>query len=400
MPQRKKPATRKRPDPTNEEILRLEALTASLKQENRDLERKLKLSFKEGHIFAEAAELIRETVSPLRPINVRKIEDKDNEAHNCDLVLLLSDEHADQIVTASGTWGLEQYDFNIFRVRLERLLSQTIKYATEHLPRHKFERLWVLKLGDTVNGDIHGAGPKNHFKNTIKAALAVGDVEAQFVQALTPYFPGGVHVVGVSGNHPRKSMRKDYGGPHDNYDYLVTAQMAARLADEIDAGRVSVHAPESWTAFVEIRGRVWALNHGDDVKGFAGFPWYGFDRKNNRVQALLARFDRKVDYFCYGHYHTNASFVSGGAQSIHSGAWPMTDPFAINAVNAGNEPVQTLYAVDDKFGIVLPIPIYVRDIDTEKQFRQGKFDPELGRNLLINKITPDKSPGSLSLYKP
>lgn len=372
-------------DPTNEEILRLERQLHSAKQDVSALKSKLSKSHEEGTLFLELADVIRESAEPLPPVHLHVTERPDT--GEFDLVLILSDEHADQVVTSAGTWGLEQYDFNIFRCRLQRLLEQTINYVTVHLPQHKFGRLWVFKLGDAVNGDIHGSGTKNFFKNTIKAALATGDVEAQFVQALVPYFPGGVHVVGVSGNHPRRSMRKDYGGPQDNFDYLVVAQIAARLAGEIEDGRVTVHTPDAWTAFVEVRGKLWALNHGDDVKGFAGHPWYGFDRKNNRVQAMVSRFDQKIDFFAYGHYHTDIKFVSAGATSIHSGAWPMTDPFALNALSAGNEPVQTLYVVGEGRGINLTIPIYTRDVNAERAYRAGEWAPTLGETLTIDRIT-------------
>lgn len=377
----------KKIDPTNAEILRLGQQLTVKTDVIGALTKQLKASQRAEVLFQELAGVIHETTSPLKLIKDIRIV-RSGDSGEFDLVILLSDEHADQVVSRSGSWGLEYYNFNIFRCRLQRLLEQIIKYATIHLPRHRFVRLWVLKLGDAVNGDIHGSGPKNHFGNTIKASLATGDAEAQFVAALVPYFEGGVHVVAVSGNHPRRSMRKDYGGPHDNFDYLVVSQMAARLSDYIAEGKVTVHAPEAWTAFVEIRGKLFCLNHGDDVKGFAGHPWYGFDRKNNRVQAMVARFNQRIDFFCYGHYHTDIGFPSAGARSLHSGAFPMTDPFAINALAAGNEPVQTLYVMDDKIGRVMDIPVYTRNEKNEQLYMAGKYNPSIGQNLLINTITP------------
>lgn len=385
-------------DHTDQRILDLERELDRAKETSRIFGDKLKKSRKAEDLFIDAAAVIRAHTVPLRPIASTPTVVKDGAA-DCDLVLLLSDEHADQQITAAGTWGLERYDFNVFRCRLDRLKRQTINYAVKHLPRHEFRRLWILKLGDSVNGDIHGKGPKNFFGNTIKAALSVGDAEAQFVQSLIPHFSGGVHVVSVAGNHPRRSMRKDYEGPNDNFDYLVSTQMATRLQREIDAGRASVHIPDAWTAFVEIRGRVWALNHGDDVIGFAGIPWYGFERKNNRVQNLTARFDQKISYFCYGHFHTPMSFPSGGGESIHSGAWPMTDPYAINKLSAGNEPRQTLYAVDDELGVILTIPIFTRNAEKESRCLAGEYEPEIGNRLIIDSVTTDRDVGEFPLYR-
>ena len=260
-----------------------------------------------------------------------------------------------------------------------------------HLPRHAPERLWIFKLGDSVNGDIHGHGPKNHFPNTIKSAIAVGDAEAQFVQSLIPYFSLGVHVVGVSGNHPRRSEKKDYEGPHDNFDYLVGVQMATRLQGEIHAGRCSVTLPESGSAYVEVRHMLWGLSHGDDTTGYTGLPWVGFDRRNNRVQTLLGRVDRRADAFCYGHYHTPAAFPSAGAVSFHSGCWTAADPYAINRLAAGGEPQQTLVVVGDKprvRGILLPIPLYTRQKKPKRSTAKGSTRPSSAKKTRSTSSVP------------
>lgn len=385
-------------DPTNEEILRLERKLTIVTRDAGDLRAKLTKSHTEGALYELAAEAIRSHTTPLKGVTIRP-QPSGSGDNEFDLVILLSDEHADQRISAAGTWGLEYFDFNMFRCRLQRLLQQAINHVTIYLPAHKFNRCWVLKLGDGVNGDIHGHGPRNHFGNTVKAALATGDTEAQFVAALVPYFPGGVHVVAVSGNHPRRSSKKDFEGPQDNFDYLIATQIATRLTNLISDGNVSIHVPDSWTAFVEIRGRIWALNHGDDVIGFAGIPWYGFDRKNNRVQALVASFDQKIDYFAYGHYHTALSFPSGGAQSLHNGAFPMTDPYALEHVAVGKPPKQMIYTVNDERGITLPIPIDLRDPKLEQAFRRGEYEPELGKNLIINQVTTPSTEGKFDIYR-
>lgn len=385
-------------DPTNQEILKLERKLTIANQDIGTLRAKLNKSHTEGALYELAAEAIREYTTPLEGIKV-KAQPSGSGDNEFDLVILVSDEHADQQISAAGTWGLEYFNFRVFRCRLQRLLQQAINHVTIYLPAHKFHRCWVLKLGDAVNGDIHGHGPRNYFGNTVKAALATGDTEAQFIAALVPYFPGGVHVVAVSGNHPRRSAKKDFDGPQDNFDYLVATQIATRLQKIRDAGQVSIHVPDSWTAFVEIRGRIWALNHGDDVVGFAGIPWYGFDRKNNRVQALVASFDQRIDYFCYGHYHTALSFPSGGAQSLHNGAFPMTDPYALEHVAVGKPPKQMIYTVNDERGITLPIPIDLRDPKIEQAFRRGEYEPELGKGLIIDQVTTPSTEGKFDIYR-
>lgn len=379
----------KKADP--KEIAILERKIVALKDELSEAKKKLLYAHREESLFERLAGEIIRNVPPFPRSTVCIDVGKSREATPVDAVLLLSDEHADSVISRAGTWGLEQYDFNIFRCRMHRLIKTIEKFVTVHLPMHRFDKLWIFKLGDALQGDIHNASLRNHFQNTIKAALAVGDVESQMVQSLSKYFPGGVHVIGVSGNHTRQVIngaKKDYFDPHGNFDYLVMTQIATRLRDDIEPGRVSVIAPNSYTAYVEVRGRIWALNHGDEVRGFAGHPWYGFSRRNNRVQALVARKDMRVKYFCYGHYHTQVEMQEADAESIHAGNWTLTDQFAVNAIAAGSEPIQPLYIVDDKYGKIMSIPIYIRDDDAEESYMKGEWEPEIGQNLILDYVTP------------
>jgi hypothetical protein len=374
------------------EIIFLEREVISLRDKLSAATRKLKLAHRQETLFISLAGVIKEEAHPLPYVEVDSSAwvSKREKTTSVDAVLLLSDEHGDSIVKSAGTWGLEEYDFNIFRCRMSKLVKTVADFATIHLPKHNFRKLWIFKLGDSVQGDIHGKADRNYFPNTLKAALAVGDVEAQAIAALAPCFPEGIHVVGVSGNHPRRSVKKDFDDPNNNFDYLVMSQIAARLDNYIKEGTVSVVAPESYTAYVEVRGKIWALNHGDDVKGYAGHPWYGFSRKNNRVQALVARKGLRIKYFTYGHYHTAIEMQEADAESLHAGAWYLTDAFAINKLAVGSEPVQPLFVVDEDHGRILSIPIYVRNEDAEERYRAGEWEPELGKHLTIDTLTGEE----------
>jgi hypothetical protein len=164
-------------------------------------------------------------------------------------------------------------------------------------------------------------------------------------------------------------------------------QIATRLEKEVERGTINVFAPEAYTAYALIRGQVWAMNHGEDVKGYAGHPWYGFSRRNNRVQALVARKNMRIKYFTYGHYHTSVEMQEADAESLHAGAWYLTDDFAINALAVGSEPVQPFYVIDDDHGKILSVPIYVRDDDKEEAFREGSWEPPFGKNLIIDSLS-------------
>lgn len=299
-----------------------------------------------------------------------------------DLVAPLADEHSDLVISGASTWGLERYDFNVFRIRLERYAKVLAAYVAHHLPRYAFKRLWTFSMGDKVHGNLPnspGQKYRNFHANDIRATIAVAEAEADWLARMLDHVEEVIWV-GVSGNHARQTPKKDYADPHDNLDFLATAYIAARLRNYVEEGRLTIHAPRSWTAYVDVRGRTNALNHGDDVTGTWGIPWYGFSKKENRVQSLVAQKDQRVDFFWYGHFHSDTARTENMARSIHAGNWFVTDPYALNKLAAGGEPVQQAQVFDDELGRILEIPVYVRDAGREEAYWRGQYMPTIGRD--------------------
>lgn len=372
-------------DPGHPDLQRAYQTIHELREEGRLLRSELRVARKEESVFERAAALIREYTRPI-PYVAHPREPVEAGLFDVDALVMLSDEHADQVITGAGTWGIERYNFDVFRCRLARWVEVIASYCSRHLPRYNFRRLWVAKLGDAINGPIHDAEYRNAFANSVRAALAVGDTEGQAIASLVPYFSEGVHVVCIPGNHPRLTKRKDYDDPHSNLDFLVATQLHMRLKEFVEAGKITVHVPRAYTAYVEICGHLCALNHGDDVIGTWGIPWYGFARKENRVQALVARHNARVRYFLYGHYHTPIERREGDSESLHAGAWMMTSPFAIEKVSGGTEPTQQLYVIDEPLGRIMSIPIFVRNPEREDQMRRGEWDPPFGSRTVLDEV--------------
>lgn len=369
-------------DPNHPEVRRLEKELRAQTVEASRLREKLDTFNDQETVFDRMAATLNEIVAPLKLVPY-KAAPRVKGAHPVDMVVALTDQHADEVIHGASTWGLERYNYDIFCLRLERWQKLVLEYATGvHLPQHKVERVHVFHLGDALHGDIHEHKHQNHFGNTMRAAIAVADAQSEAVAGLLEHIPY-INLVGVSGNHARTTAKKNMDDPHDNYDFMVLALMQARLSHYVAAGRLDIHAPRSWSAFVDVRGKVMALNHGDDVKGTWNIPWYGFSKKASRVQALVARAQERVDFFWYGHYHTDVAATEAGSRDVHSAAFTLTDPFALNAVSAGGEPMQSAMIVDDHEGMrsrLLDLPIWLRHEWTETQYWEGKLQPRLGRS--------------------
>lgn len=373
-------------EPTHPQLRELERKNKEQAADLSVLNQKLAKADATRTLVQQLTGIIKEEIQPWEPKKL-VLAAQPKAGFPVDAAVSLSDEHADEVIAADATWGLERYNFDVFRIRLERWTKVTAAYLSQHLPRYKFERLWIHKLGDSQHGNLHLPGQKyrNHFGNDLRAAIAVGEAEADAIEKLLAVVPE-VIVVSVPGNHPRQTPRKDYGDPHDNLDYLVTVVIQLRLRKYIEEGRVQVHAPRSYSAYTEIRGRVNALNHGDDVQGTWGIPWYGFSKHESRVQALVARVAQRVDFFWYGHFHTDVGVTENGSRALHAGAFTLTDDYVINKLKAANEPSQLLEIFDEPKGRILEVPIYLREPELEARYWAGSYQPGIGRRSALTDL--------------
>ena len=376
-------------DPNHPELRRLERETKEHTRTITKLQQQVNAADEKQTAFEQLAATLESVVEPLEAVTPAvDFGAATKDAHPVDLVAQLTDQHADEVVTGPQSWGIERYNFDVFCLRLEKWATLIAEYATIHLPRHKVERLHIFHTGDATHGMMHDNKHRNFFGNAMRAAIAVADAQSEALAFLLQSVPY-ISMVGVSGNHPRMTIKKDHVDPHDNFDFMVVALMAARLSEYIKAGRLDIHAPKSWSAFVDVRGKIMALNHGDDVIGTWGIPWYGFAKKQARVQAMVGKKDAAVDFFWYGHHHTDVAITENNARAVHSGAFTATDAWTLEKLSSGGEPMQPLMVVDDRPGMrarLLDIPIWLRDPKVEAAFWAGKVKPTFGRTNTLTQI--------------
>ena len=376
-------------DPNHPELRKLERALSQSKKDATRLAEQLAAYDAKQTAFEQLADTLDQVVEPLEYVEPKiDFETAVTDQHPVDMCVTLTDEHADEVIRGPATWGLERYNFDVFCIRLERWARMIVEYATMHLPKHKVERLHIFKLGDAQHGDGHNNKYRNHFGNSMRAAVAIADAEAEAIAWVLQYVPY-ISLVSVPGNHPRTTVKKDHVDPHDNFDFMVTALIAARLSEYVKEGRIDIHAPKSWSAFVEVRGKVMALNHGDDVVGTWGIPWYGFSKKQARMQSMVGRKDARIDFFWYGHHHTDIGVTENGARAVHSGAFTMTDGWTAEKLGAGGEPMQAMMIVDDHPGMrcrLADLPIWLRSPAIESKFWQGKLKPTFGRTNTLTQL--------------
>lgn len=352
-------------DPTDIRIIELESEVQSLRQERTHARKLANASKTERGIYRAVVDEMEKRVTPLtidykkRPTGVGKVG-KINEA----LVLHLSDGHHDQNVRPDECGGLESHDFPTAVRRGERYVDIAIDYALNTLKSYNFEELWLLAYGDHTSGEIHGSVQRSYFRNQFKNSFAIGQLHAAMIAELAPYFPK-VNVLYLPGNHGRRSIKKDFHGAHDNWDYAVakTAEFHLKNADN-----VSFVIPDAFSANIAIRDVGFHVFHGDDVMSHQGVPWYGLEKRTRKVAAIshITGLPR-VRYAVCGHFHKPGTIGDMDGEMIINGPWVATDAYAYNRFAGYTRPTQLMHGVNSNHGITWRLGIHPRN---EKSFKE------------------------------
>jgi hypothetical protein len=362
-------------DPTDERVMMLESEIAHLQDERNIMRRQVKAMTKTHGLFRTISEEMQRIVVPMTalppvpPVAREIIRERQIEEH---LVMHLSDGHHDQVVKPSDCGGLERYNFPISMRRGEQYVDTVLKWTQQTLaPQFYFPSLTVLAYGDHTSGEIHNHTQRSYFRNMFKNTFAIGQLHALMYRDLAPYFET-VNVVYVPGNHGRRSIKKDYHGAHDNWDYMVAE--IARLHCK-DIANINFVIPDTYTINLEINGVGFCVFHGDDIRSNMGIPWYGMERRQRRIMALTSvQGGTRIRYYCCGHFHRPASMNELDGEMLINGAWVASDAYAYNSFGGYTEPSQLIHGVNPKYGITWRMPVKMRADDEHNGPHRYKID--------------------------
>ena len=350
-------------DPTDKRVMELEAEIVHLTDERNRERQKVKAGAKIAGLFKAVTAEMETRIKPFDTLpSIYQPREKASIIEDC--VMHLSDGHHDMVVKPTAVGGLEDYDFPISCVRAERYVDTVIDWTQKTLaPTFSFPTLWLLAYGDHTSGEIHRACERSYYRNQFRNCLAIGQLHALMIRDLAPHF-GQVNVLYLAGNHGRRSVKKDYNGALENWDYLV-AEIARLHCKEL--GNVSFAIPDSWSANVSINGVGFSICHGDDVKGNLGIPWYGAVRRQKGLIALGAMTGQRPRYFVMGHHHTLATLSDIDGEMLVNGSWVGTDAFSYNALAGYREPSLLFHGVNPKYGVSWRLHVKLK-AENEKKY--------------------------------
>ena len=270
-----------------------------------------------------------------------------------DPILLFGDLHIGQDVNPAVVGGLGKYNFETFKERLGRLQDGLLKVLSFEMPNRNMENLKIFMLGDMVEGlNIYSSQPYDTELHLVDQMIKGVKEVSDFILSLSNVFKT-VSIFGVPGNHGVPGG-KHGGSPFDlNFDRLFYHFVQERLSNNKN---INFQIAREWFQVVEVMGWEFLLIHGDQIKGFGGFPWYGWDKADSRYMRIL---NRPFSYLVSAHYHTCVMQATANGERFCNGSFVGANNLT-RAIMNSSSPAQLLLGVDEEYGVTFRFPIYLQ----------------------------------------
>lgn len=281
---------------------------------------------------------------PILPIikEIPKIRFDKNKVDE-DVVMMLSDIHAGEVVDKYEMEGYGEYNFDIMCQRLYFLCEKTIEIVENQRNISNIKKLWIDCLGDFVHGELHQA--EYNESTIVLIVLNLSTVIAQFIAMLSRHFPE-IEVTCVVGNHGRFERKPPTKGIYNNWDYLVYQNAALVLKNYKN---VKFNISKSPNCIINRADKSFLLTHGDSVRGgFAGIPVYGMYRVFSNEQDIRSH-DGGIDYLEMGHFHQSLNLKDG--RLIVNGSVVGNSQYNLHKLHTVSDPSQKIFGINKKYGI-------------------------------------------------
>ena len=344
------------------------------KRDSKYWQRRYEVAVRTADIQDLIMETIRDAVEPipvLKPTPMKAHVGMAKGRHTA--VVLLSDLHIGEKVDKEQTGGLSEFDMDIFRNRLGLWVDKVLELVSLRRSALYIPDLTVLLAGDIVSGDIHDELVKTNLLNVMDQSVQGALLISHALAMLSPHFEN-IHVVGVVGNHGRTTRKKETKDIHLSWDHIAYQLMASYLRGY---ERMSFHIPKAFYTIVDIENTQVLLLHGDNIKGWAGFPWYGISRATRSLRETFAADGRSFDVVTMGHFHNALELDTPTGPLIVNGSFKGGDEFSVSRVYAANRPVQTLFLIHEDFGVVARELLFLDRATDEHGSRFPSVIPEI-----------------------
>jgi hypothetical protein len=330
---------------------RLKRRVAELETANRELLDRLANTQDMLGIAREAAQ------HRVKPLDMRERTSGRREAAS---LILISDNHVDEVVTADSVNGLNEHNPDVARARMARVF-QGASWLTNHARQsHLVRDVVVCLLGDHISGTIHqDLSETNAMSLPESIAFAQQLIGDGLRHLLSDPETETIRVICSTGNHGRLAPGKPriHTRNETNAETILFVSLAREFASD---PRISFDLPSGVFSYFQIYGKTCRASHGDHLK-YSG----ALGGLTNPINRAIARMNqaRHADLDVFGHWHT---LFDGGAWIVN-GSTVGYGPFSEWIHCPYERPQQGWALLDSRRWRSLNAPIWCDEADEARE---------------------------------
>jgi hypothetical protein len=281
----------------------------------------------------------------------------------------------ESVLPGGGDPGLEllRYNPEVADRRLKEVFRIWLEIVADVRQASPVSEGIVVSVGDLVDHSGLRPGHERHLAdpNVISQSLNCYQSLLECMVGAAEQFES-FRFVGVPGNHGRVIPKWGVSQPTENFDYLIYRLLEASFRN---TPHVKLEIPASWYHVFEMCGGKWKslVFHGDEIRNYLGFPWYGGDRAIKGYQGMMWWITRQrtlglkpgqqlsveefmrilamFDIAIFGHFHTNASWVSAAVDKLAVGSLVAASEFGARKFHEISTPSQLCAFVHPEHGL-------------------------------------------------
>ncbi|TIX28943.1 metallophosphoesterase [Mesorhizobium sp.] len=272
-------------------------------------------------------------------------------------ILHISDVHAGEAVDLYEMDGLNSYNGEIYKARMNRLFQKAASLLTEHWSGDPVEEIVICLGGDMIDGNLREESRRGGAMPVVESAKMISELTAGGMQFLREQVGVPMRVYTSPGNHSRLTVRPHVNeGAIDNWDVMISWSIEKILGKQDWA---KFYYTGSGEALYNVYGWWFLLQHGHEGVGGSGGlygPVYKQVRGMYKTHSTYARRGRGFHYVLEGHNHTSVKIPFGFANGSVVGF----NPFAARLLKADPAPAsQNLLIVEERLGVIAWYEIFL-----------------------------------------
>lgn len=307
-------------------------------KENLLVKKQLKKAIEENLKLKQENEAI---VNLKKKYTTSKINESKGEKKEAVPVIQISDWHIDEKITLQQTNGLNEFNLDIAKYRVNKLSISIVKIIRDNWSKTFTINKAVIQLGgDFIGGNIHEELIESNTLSVMTASVEAQNMLASLLIFLQKNLPN-IKFIAVCnvGNHPRitkkLSISTEAGNNLETYLY---ANLQYNLPN------IEFIINDSYHKYLDILGFKCRFHHGHAIRYGGGIGGIFISAYKKISQWNKAK---AVDYDFFGHFHQ----CKDGGNFMCNGSLVGYNPFAIRIGADYETPKQTMSLITSGRGL-------------------------------------------------